>query len=396
MMGEAKMTQDSVKLFIGGEEAFSEIIRCINGAKKSIYINMFIWRDDVIGKLIASALIDAAERGVSIKISKDRLGLIFECSEENKQSFFHRKCCDRWYFLSFFMDWIYPMKGKKSRKKTKSNPLLEAMRSHKNIALDIHRTKKDHSKYYIIDERILFVGGMNIEDKERTMDVSGRQYYDYMVRYNGLEIVTMFRQRLQGTLEYRGTEGIDFMMNYVDKGVKKFPIRGQLLDFLSKATNQVTLVMAYIGDRRINNKLVELVKQGVHVTIVLPEKANLQHDFNMKQLCILLKLMNRHCDRKNISDIFRIYLSPKMIHAKLVLVDNDKISMGSTNLNKQGMDDLLELNTVLYLDTIETHSVKEKLLNSIHELKQQSTLITCSKEIRYNPIKAFFESLISS
>jgi hypothetical protein len=46
-------------LLVDGKEAFPEILKCIGNAKKSITINMFIWRDDNIGNAIAKAILDA-------------------------------------------------------------------------------------------------------------------------------------------------------------------------------------------------------------------------------------------------------------------------------------------------------------------------------------------------
>ena len=80
----------NIRLQVDGEQSFRKIISRIRAAKKSIYINIFIWRDDKIGNIIANELLDAANRGVKIEISKDRLGSVFEKAEENGQSFFNK------------------------------------------------------------------------------------------------------------------------------------------------------------------------------------------------------------------------------------------------------------------------------------------------------------------
>ena len=82
---------DDFTLLADGKAAFPEILRCIAGAKKSIYINMFIWRDDRIGNDIAQAVLEAAQRGVQVEISADRYGVVLEKSEECKRSFFHKR-----------------------------------------------------------------------------------------------------------------------------------------------------------------------------------------------------------------------------------------------------------------------------------------------------------------
>ena len=56
------------KLLVDGKQAFPSIIKEIENASKSIFINMFIWRDDVIGNKIVQACLNAANRGVKITI----------------------------------------------------------------------------------------------------------------------------------------------------------------------------------------------------------------------------------------------------------------------------------------------------------------------------------------
>jgi len=51
-----KKYNKNVKLLIDGKESFGRILYRIRNAKKSIHINIFIWRDDVIGNLIGDEL----------------------------------------------------------------------------------------------------------------------------------------------------------------------------------------------------------------------------------------------------------------------------------------------------------------------------------------------------
>ena len=76
---------------IDGKNAFPRIIECIRYSTKSIYINMFIWRDDSIGNQIARECVAAADRGVKVTISKDTYGSICEHAEESGTSFFHKQ-----------------------------------------------------------------------------------------------------------------------------------------------------------------------------------------------------------------------------------------------------------------------------------------------------------------
>ena len=81
---------NKISLLIGGKQAFPVILQEIRNCRESIYICMFVWREDLIGKQIARELLLAADRGVKIVIDKDRYGILCECSEENRNSLFHK------------------------------------------------------------------------------------------------------------------------------------------------------------------------------------------------------------------------------------------------------------------------------------------------------------------
>ena len=146
-----KNMYDDFTLLVDGKEAFPEIIRCINAAKRHIEINMFIWRDDKIGNEIAKAVLDAANRGVEVEISVDRYGVVLEKAEENKKSFFHK---DQWFIekaKSRVLDLVYPSNSLVKNTKDEYSELYNEIMNHENITVDNLRFKADHSKYFVFN-----------------------------------------------------------------------------------------------------------------------------------------------------------------------------------------------------------------------------------------------------
>ena len=150
-------------LLVDGNNAFPEIIRCIEVAEKSVYINMFIWRDDRIGNRMAEAVLRAAERGAAIYLSIDRYGVVLEKCEECRKSFFHKRQTGIERLKSGILALCYPPKGAPRRMRDTESELYRRLLSHPNVTVSADLHKADHSKYYIIDEKILFLGGVNIE-----------------------------------------------------------------------------------------------------------------------------------------------------------------------------------------------------------------------------------------
>ncbi len=371
----------NIFLLVNGEVAFERIINRIKEAKESIYINMFIWRDDRIGNQLSSELLKAANRGVKIHISKDKLGAIFEKAEENKQSFFHKEFDFGILIKSFICDKFYPMKGKAKRRKQDNNKMVDALLNHPYITVDRNEFKGDHSKYYIFDEKILIIGGINIEDKELYSDVEGKKYYDYMVELDNESFVEIFKRNIEIGEDFMEENLVDFIFNVKRNEQIVYEAKEKILKVISHAKSSLDIVMAYIGDRDITDKIIELANKGISVNMILPDKSNLQEDLNKK---VLKQIMVRTNNKVN------VYLSRNMIHAKLIRVDGYLFTLGSINLNKQAMENLLELNILI-------NSNDQGLINtldgSIYKIITDSKRINDSSEIKYNPFKAFLEKI---
>lgn len=377
-----KNNTENIKLLVDGEKALSRIIERIRNSANSIYINMFVWRDDQIGNTIVQELIEAAERGVKIYIVKDKLAAIFEIGEERKQSLFHKEFNFGLRVKAVVIDLMYPMHGKPRSRKQKANPLVQKLLTYRNVTVHNENILGDHSKYYIFDGKILIVGGMNIEDKTIYTDVEGKKYTDYMIEMVGSVYVEKFTQRLKDGAAFNQEALIEFIFNARRNDAIIYEAKDRILEILASAQESVDIFMAYLGDPEITEKIIEIVNRGVAVNILLPSKANLQHDLNMK---VLKYMMEKTQNKMN------AYLSKNMVHAKLIRVDQRILTFGSTNLNKQAMKKLLELN-ILLKDFDEKFS--EVLEESIQNNLLNATRIKDGLSIEYNPIKAMLEQIV--
>ena len=84
------------------------------------------------------------------------------------------------------------------------------------------------------------------------------------------------------------------------------------------------------------------------------------------------------------------YLSRNMVHAKLIRVDNQLVTLGSTNLNKQAMQKLMELNVLIkYHDS----DFSDSLEQSIQENISCAQRISDASQIKYDPVRAVLEQM---
>ena len=360
-----------IHLLRDGSEAFPEILSCIKQARKSIVINMFIWRGDQIGSAIAEAVLEAADRGVKIDIIKDRYGICCEYGEEDQTSMFHPVPTAYETAQIRTLEFLYnrDLFGKEIT--GIPNPLALRMRSHPNITVHSDTIRKDHSKFYLFDDEILIFGGINIEDKENGSDRLGRTYRDYMVKLCGTEAVSAFKAHRSGCKDKRTSI---FAQN-IKAPVRQFEVKDAYLDLIRNAEKELTILMAYFSPvPEFMHEIEQASLRGVNVRILIPGHANFNDSSNHYTVNQLYNFGQKH--RTSIS----VYRSPDMTHTKLVRSEKT-ICLGSCNITKNAFDTLDELNLIVPVDNSE---FTEQVIESSEQIIQNASKVTCSEELEYD------------
>ncbi|HVW67295.1 MAG TPA: phosphatidylserine/phosphatidylglycerophosphate/cardiolipin synthase family protein [Candidatus Peribacteraceae bacterium] len=291
-----KLTRgNEVRIWVDGNESFTRLEQLLRRAKHSIVIQMFIWKDDEAGRHIANVLIEAADRGVHVDITKEAVGDFFE------------------YFGDFLGT------------QTSDDPVWKVFWSHPRIRIN-YVTNRDHAKVYVIDDQILLLTGMNIANEYRY------QWHDYMVELRGAEYVTQFLTR--GKWLNKG-KSIELVMNTEESK----DIRSALNILLDDAQESVIVEHCYMSDPDVTDRLVALTRRDVRVTVIIPDEIDFHYHANMRTVGRLLA----EGDKSNLN----ILLYPKIFHAKIVLVDHRFALIGSMNLMKSSLDDMGEVNVLI-------------------------------------------------
>lgn len=329
---------NSIRLLRNGRLAFEAILDDIARARRSVTVHMFIWRDDDIGCRLARALLDAADRGVRIDITVDRVGAVLEYSEESGRSMFHLTPDPGERFTAAALSLLYP--GRKKKKAAPSG-LGEALRRHPRVTVHAEEKRADHSKFHIIDETVLYLGGVNIEDKENGMDARGITYQDYMMRLSGADAVQAFLTKRNERRDVclvrdfaEDAASVCFPMNRKEP-VRFFEMESHYLALIGAAQRELTIVMAYFAPvPAVMDAILAASARGVRVRIMIAVSANYQDDKNKRTV---RSLMHRSGGR------IEVFLSPMMLHTKLILSD-DTVSVGSCNITRKSLYELDEMN----------------------------------------------------
>ena len=283
-----------VRLWVDGSDAYSRIERCIRQARHTIVIQMFIWSDDATGRRIASAVIEAADRGVSVDIAKEAVGDFFE---GNRDFLGSRKSQD----LVWRRFW-----------------------SHPRITVH-HAANNDHAKVFAIDDQILLLSGMNIGDVYL-------QWHDYLVELRGSDFVRDYLTRDASRSDRRP---VALVMNTEERKA----IRPVFMSLIQCARHSIIFEHSYLVDEQVVEALVRASHRRVRVIVILPSRANWYHHANMQSVGRLLT--DGH-------PLFMQALAhPTMVHAKTMLVDRSIAFLGSANSIKSSLDEIGEVNVLI-------------------------------------------------
>jgi cardiolipin synthase len=289
---------------------------------------------------MATKLKEAADRGVEVTVSKDVLGTVFE-----------------------LMDML---KGKPSPVYTRSG-----LKGYDNITVrtDIF-ADTDHSKYFIVDDRIAIFGGMNIADEYHT------EWHDYMASIESERWAKAFADKVIHGAAWPAAASAVVAVNDNDAT----EIRTALIEMLDHAGESMIIEHAYFSDSKVIEAVKRAAGRGVEVDIILPREPDTHIYPNYVTTNLLLESDSRGG--------LRIFLYPQMTHAKVMLVDGIIAAVGSANLTPRSM--LTSKEATLFV-----HGERDAPF--IRELKETLTADIAASERVTEPYPlGFFDRLIAA
>jgi cardiolipin synthase len=201
-----------------------------------------------------------------------------------------------------------------------------------------------------------------------------------MAKLCGEEYVSAFRKKLKSGDDE--SEEYFFGINVKEGKKRYFEMEEKYLDMISSAKDELHITMAYFSPlQNFVDAIVRAHERGVRVTVMIPERANFQNDTNRKTVRKLMKLTDNG---------ITVLLSPRMLHTKM-MINDEYISFGSTNITKKAFGQLSELN--LFIKNVDSE-FRRALMADIEKNYSAARRINDYKEIKYNRALAFFEGFL--
>jgi len=310
-----------IRVFHEGSSAFRSIERSIREATTSVFFEVYIFAPDACGKRVLELLVDARRRGIRVCLLIDAVG-----SFETSDAFFE------------------PLRAAGGRVE-RFNPIFGWRRRRRRSRMG----QRDHRKILVIDGRVAYLGGMNVDDKtsgDHTCDPNA--WRDTHARAVG-PVVPAIRdlffehfewetgERLEPDAAAAGDDGAatlkgDAQARIVggEPGTRIGPIRRAYTYALRRASRRAYLTTAYfVPPRSFLRGLKRAARRGVDVRLIVPGKTD--YAFVQRAGQSFYSQLLRAGVR-----LFEWSRSP--LHAKTAIVDDVWGVIGSANLDVRSFE----------------------------------------------------------
>ena len=345
-------SNNDIEAYFTGKEFFSNLKKEIANAKKFINMEYFIFQFDGIGKEIADLLIKKVNEGVEVNLIIDGVNL----ANFKLKRYFKNTGVNLYLFFRTYI------------------PLF-------NVRINY----RDHRKVTIIDNRVAFVGGMNIGDEYLGKgkigywrDTSVKIYGDIVSSfekefYFSLSIVKnkyLRDEKISNEISLKYEEEDNVYMQVISSGPNyEFPaIRDNYIKLIQEARKSVFIQTPYfVPDDLLLDTLKSAVLSGIDVKIMIPNKADHPFIYWINQYYVgeLLRLG---------ANIYRY--ENGFIHSKTILVDEEVVSVGTCNFDYRSFYLNFEINLNIY---------NKEIANSFKT--QYYKDIAISKKLTFNDFK---------
>ncbi len=327
-------------VFHDGDAYFDALLKDINGSKYSIDMEIYAFHTDTLGQTISDALIQAANRGVAVRILVDGAG-----TPSWGGQFVHR--LDQAGVLSRIFH-PFPWRLSQFNRAVSRKPWL------KNITHFIANiNSRNHRKTIIIDDQITYIGSRNIDQRHLSIQRGGRAWRDTTIRLGNahIDMLKMAFEKSWGHIpqqlkihfqRYFQSINTHMLIRLNDSRYLRRVMYKHLLKRIARARHRIWITNAYfIPDHFLLKKIKEAARSGIDVRILLP------HTSDIPMMPWASELFYHSLHQAGVR-IFE-YL-PSMLHAKTVIIDQ-WVLVGTSNLNHRSLLHDLEVDIALKYET---------------------------------------------
>ena len=365
LLGPAIIDGNRIQNLENGAEIFPAMLAAVRDARQSINFETYIYWSGDIGRQFAEALAERSRAGVKVHV---------------------------------LLDWAGSQKMDESLATQMQGAGIEIQRYHPLHWYNLGRmNNRTHRKLLVIDGKVGFTGGVGIADQWNGRAEDPEHWRDSHYRLEGPAVAQMQAAFMDNWIKTSGKvlQGVEYFPALEPAGealgqvFTSSPSGGgdsmQLMYLLSitAAEKTVDLSAAYfVPDELTRKTLRSALLRGVKLRIIVPGK-------------YMDAEVVRQASRSDWGELLQagaeIYeYQPTMFHCKMMIVDSQLVSVGSTNFDNRSFRLNDEANLNVY-----DKGFAERLENVFEQDMKQSRRITY-QEWQHRPLRQKLMEKISS
>ena len=316
-----------VELCRTGAETYQAMESLLKNARRSIYISTFIYQSDEVGRRILDILVEKAKSGVDVRLMMDGVGSLHTPSR------FFKPLLDAGGHTAVFLPVLHrPFRGRTNL--------------------------RNHRKITIADNHKVLAGGANIGAESMSIHDRPAQWKDLAFVLEGPAVhhwlnifahdwefaakETLTGEQLQISKDTKSTQDThSAVVQVIPSGpdVEGDALHDVLLSMIYAAQKRFWTVTPYfVPDDALCQALALAARRGVDVRVILPSRSNhISPD-------IVRGIPLRQIQAAGGQVMF---YTPKMLHAKVVLADDEVAVVGSANMDIRSL--LLNYETAMFV-----------------------------------------------
>ena len=326
--------------FADGKSKYDQLFMDIEQATQSIHLLYFIVRKDEVGQRLISLLAQKAAEGVEVRLVYDSAGCF-----GTTLKFFDSIIKAGGHVYKFHPPTLRP--------------------------IGLNYNYRNHRKIVVVDGRIGYLGGMNVGKEYMSLDPNYSPWRDAHLRLVGDAVWDLqhrfFRDyfmvcedkrdevHIQSNLDHYFTASLVTTIcpiQIVSDGpdTPTDDIKLAFVKMMQTATKSIRIQTPYfIPDQLFLETLKIAAYSGVKVEVMIPTIAD-HHYVYRTTTSFIHELLEANID---------VYLYKGFLHSKILVIDDEICTVGSTNIDQRSFKINYEVNAFIY-DQLLTHRVSHQ------------------------------------
>ncbi len=344
MIANVPFYPGSAKYYNCGKDFFEDLKKEIKKAKKSIYIEFYIVRQGKLLDEIIDLLKQKVKDGLNVALIYDDFGSIL-------------------------------LNNRKFKKEMKQIGIETYCFKKYDLGFSLLKNNRNHRKIVVIDQSIVFTGGVNLADeyvgkikrfgvwKDSGIKITGCGVYEFLTDFQRLcevDVESIQEHEKQSTAHIRN----------VFSGGCRQRAEDEIINLIEEAAYSIDISTPYfMPDQILKYALIRASSRGVKIRFFFPGIAD-------KKIVNLVTKSNYPFLKEIGAEVFEF--SSGFIHSKNILIDNSTMMVGSVNLDFRSLNHHYECGVI-----VKNAAAVNSLKKDFEELKIKCKLIE-SKNIKNN------------